>query len=134
MKIRNGRYGLYQGKEYRITKNRQGIIKAVIDDTSHPMPVGFSELKSPYGNKYYKIIQKEDLEEVYRIATYVIYMGRKRGIAGQGNGVIHLMGFHDEMDKGFKPHGKGEYIKDNIPIEEIEEFIEEKEPYNIDLL
>lgn len=135
-RYRSGIYGKIKGKEYRIARKQHGrIIVAIIDFPTESLPEGFCEYKLYDGDVVFrKEIQKEELEEVYYITTFAMYLGKKRGIAGGNEKFVHLGGTVDDMQYGFRNMGPREFIKENVPTEEVDEFIEEIEPYDIDLL
>lgn len=83
---------------------------------------------------YCKKIRKEELEEIYGIKTYAVYLGRKRSIIGGVDGELTLTGDTDEQSLGFKMFDRDAYVKTEVSYSEIEEFIEEKEYYDINSL
>ncbi|MDC7222511.1 MAG: hypothetical protein PQJ60_02155, partial [Spirochaetales bacterium] len=106
------------------------------DDPQGEIIDDFCEYKTiDRGIIHYKKISKEDLEEVYKIRTHVMYHGKKHYPAGNIiDGKIALLGTIDDVEDGFKVHGPGDYIKENVPLSDIDEFVEEKKPFDINKL
>ncbi|MEC5236886.1 hypothetical protein [Bacillus mycoides] len=122
--IKRGKYGFYKGSDYRIVETNDGV--ELISTNEIDLLQGF--IRDDWDeNMFCKNVSKDDLELAYYITPYVLYKGRKFGIAagdGSTDSVIIGTTYKSEADElGMKNVNKSEYemsvnLKDVVLIEE----------------
>ena len=123
--IRDDTYGMYNNKEYRLVEKENGLCILVTTDNTE-VKNGFEPIGN---NKYVKIVNRSDIQSIYRILTYARYKGYKVYIFSENDGKFLITS--DDMETiqklGFETISWGDYGKWVFPSE-LEEIWEEKRP------
>jgi hypothetical protein len=143
MKIRNGLYVVYNGKEY-YSYDKEEYFKLLTSEEEEGFKLCY---ESKTGKTYEKFILKSEASDCYKINTYAKYKGYDCLIMGGKDKEHRSISFgtplsskggqtltDDEKEKalelGFERWDRGPYCKFDVPIEELE-FYEVKSEYDL---
>ncbi|USK34319.1 hypothetical protein LIT25_02635 [Bacillus sp. F19] len=125
--MRKGKFGVYQGKEYKIISYKKNYYLKSIDPLTQA--IGFS-LAPGENSIYIKKVEPNDLDDAYEIIPTTFYKGYHFGIIGydEAKQEVILMTSNPEAWKklNLETHAKYEFTVD-VPLNELD-IIEEKEP------
>lgn len=127
--MKDGRYGLYKGKEYRLVKPKRDSI-SLVSHSKSDLENGFDEYDEGI---YVKVIKKTDLEDVYRIHSSAVFRGERFGILAESdkNNTYTLSGNEAHAEKfSMHCHNKGEFSME-VPRGEVE-IIEKITPLTVE--
>ncbi|MDR0918355.1 MAG: hypothetical protein LBM93_03795 [Oscillospiraceae bacterium] len=145
MKIKGGTFAIYKGLEFWIKKIREDDLNVELSTiNSSALKLGFyihSVQKN--GLLYKKKVPKSEISECYKIYVYAIYKGFNCFILGgidQHHRDIDMINSIEPMSRemeiekakelGFYQWDRNAYMKENVPIEELELY-EIREEYKI---
>ncbi|MCM1061789.1 MAG: hypothetical protein NC452_16085 [Eubacterium sp.] len=129
LNVRRGKYGLYNGKLYRILSKSFSSKSDTIEICStdeQDLKNGFTNNDSEFFTKKYgftctKEVPKYEITEAYEIRTYVVFREMKFGIISLDDEFIRIQNEcsndpNDETNKQLRSWGFSEYIRDKFSI------------------
>lgn len=124
-KVKKGRFGIYQGKEYKIYENENGSYDLVSDDLAD-FKYGFVE---KYPLTYVKTVNKKEIISSYRILPQGIYQGEKFDISEQvQDGKVNLGTTNALIAKKLNFARTDKYFYEKwVPKDEVQIIEEKKE-------
>ncbi|MFI8493549.1 hypothetical protein ACIGC1_11630 [Peribacillus butanolivorans] len=128
--IRKGEFTIYNGKEYRFIESDTVEAIELISNDKKDMDNGFTHYKD---NIYTKIVQVNEVNELFSINPYAKYKGEIFSASEEGKtGKVLLDTSNTELAKkmGFEPTDKYMHSK-YVEWDEVE-IIEERKPYSVD--
>ncbi|MFD4818349.1 hypothetical protein [Peribacillus butanolivorans] len=128
--IRKGEFTIYNGKEYRFIESDTVEAIELISNDKKDMDNGFTHYKD---NIYTKIVQVNEVNELFSINPYAKYKGEIFSASEEGKtGEVLLDTSNTELAKkmGFERTDKYMYSK-YVEWDEVE-IIEEMKPYSVD--
>ncbi|MDE6599970.1 MAG: hypothetical protein K2K34_07850 [Oscillospiraceae bacterium] len=131
--VRRGKYGVYNGKLYRILSKSISLKSDIIEICStdeQDLENGFMNNDSEFFTKKYgftctKEIHKSEITEVYEIVTHAIYKGLTCGIIGGRNGT-NLLTLAAPYEFPHNPTGEMLEIRNNLVEMGFHDAIHEK--------
>jgi hypothetical protein len=120
MEIKKGRYAIYQGKEYKLYKNKDGTYNLVTNTNQD----GFIE---EYDNTFVKTIERREIERIIQVNPVAIYKNEQFGVKRSTNPNMVVIGTPKATlakELGFNRTDKYYYEKE-VPISTVE-LLEEK--------
>jgi hypothetical protein len=121
--MHNGYYGIYKGKEYKVSKDQKGDSILLTSDKSKIDTSFFDKYNS---GVYRKKINRDELTSYYSIDTYAMYKGFKLPVNRENTDSYYLVTDTAIGEKiGFDMIEKGVYGK-WIPKSEVNIIIDKK--------
>lgn len=121
--MRNGKYGKYKGKEYRISEESNDMVVLVSND-SHDLKIGF-EKYARRPSVLTKRVNKRELEGVYQITSFAMIDGMKFEIIGVDQNEVVIYTYDESIAKKYNMERTGihEYKK-ALNINDVKVFEE----------
>ena len=123
--VRNGNYGMYKGKLYRIGqiyKDSVHLCSINRDDLNNGFICNYTKTQIEYyGFICIKDVPKSEITEAYEIKTHALYKGMEFGIISLDDEFIRIENEcsndpNDETNKQLRSWGFSEYIRDKFSI------------------
>ncbi|MDR0918357.1 MAG: hypothetical protein LBM93_03805 [Oscillospiraceae bacterium] len=133
--MKQGIYTFYKGIEFCVNKIADDDTNVELSSTnSFALELGFYiDNIQKNGTLYKKKVPKSEISECYKIRTYSIYKGIKCAIWEKKDKKHYILFFpyssppsppNEDFEKakqlGFSLYDRGAYMKDNVPIEDLE--------------
>jgi hypothetical protein len=128
--IKNGYYGIYEGKEYKVSEDENGNFSVITKDINKCD----ESFKTIYpGNVYKKQINLKELEEYYYIESRAIYKNKPFNImSNEKDGKVYLGAGDAKLAREFNFDRTDKYYYEKwVPKEDVE-IIEERKDIPIE--
>jgi hypothetical protein len=134
MDVKFGDYVTYQSNEYKAIRTGDQI--EILSENPEDQFKGFIKYSD---NVYTKTLALNEISAANRVQTIAQYKGRKFLLFGSRDHFSIVtsssnLNDHELLDWGFKQFNKGEYILENVRLDQLEKVWEEREPIWQDII